>query len=280
MTGTGIIGLILIVANIVFSYKGFSDSLFFDRYKFEVDKILIGKDYKRLVTSGFLHINWMHLIFNMLSLYFFSGVIESSLGGFRFLIIYFASMIGGEMFSMLVHKNNGDYSSVGASGAICGIIFSSIALFPGMGIGLFFLPISIPNWLFGLVFVLYSIYAVQSKKDNVGHDMHLGGALVGMLTALLMEPSALIQNYPVILLIAVPTIAFIYFIITRPQILFIDNYFFKQHQHFTIDDRYNQDRHQQQMEIDRILEKISKRGMGSLSRSEKEKLKNYSEKMK
>ena len=280
MTGTGIIGLILIVANILVSYKGFSDSFFFDRYKFEVDKILVGKDYKRLVASGFLHINWMHLIFNMLSLYFFSGVIESSLGGFRFLIIYFASMIGGEMFSLLVHKHNGDYSSVGASGAICGIIFASIALFPGMGIGLFFLPISIPIWLFGIVFVLYSIYAVQSKKDNVGHDMHLGGALVGMLTALLMEPSALIQNYPAILLIAVPSIAFIYIIITRPQVLYIDNYFFKQHHRYTIDDRYNQDRHQQQMEVDRILEKISKRGMGSLSRSEKEKLKNYSEKMK
>src|ERR1700754_1606836 len=130
MTDTGIIGLILIIANFAISYKGFTNEAFFDRYKFEVDKILINKDYKRLVTSGFLHVSWSHLIFNMISLYFFSGV-ESYLGSGRFLIIYFSSLVGGELLSLLVHKNHGEYSSVGASGAICGIIFAAIAILPG-----------------------------------------------------------------------------------------------------------------------------------------------------
>lgn len=133
MTDTGIIGLILIIANIVFSYKGFTNETFFDGYKFEVDRILINKDYKRLVTSGFLHVSWTHLIFNMLSLYAFSGLIESNLGGLKFLIIYFVSLVGDDLLSLFVHRNHGDYNSVGASGAVCGIIFASIALFPGMG---------------------------------------------------------------------------------------------------------------------------------------------------
>ena len=281
MTNSGILGLILIIANIVFSYKGFASDLFFDRYKFEVEKILIYKDYKRIITSGFLHVSWMHLIFNMISLYAFSGLIQMTLGGFRFLIIYFASLIGGYLLSLFVHRHDSDYSSVGASGAICGVMFASIALFPGFGIGLFFIPVSIPGWAFGILFVLFSMYGIKSKKDNIGHDVHLGGALIGMAVALVMQPSALIENYPTILLIAVPSIAFIYLIITRPHILLIDNFYFKTHQkYYTIDEKYNVEKNSRQQEIDRILDKINKKGMNSLSKEEKEKLENYSRGMR
>src|ERR1700754_3698361 len=205
MTDTGIIGLILIIANFAISYKGFTNEAFFDRYKFEVDKILINKDYKRLVTSGFLHVSWIHLIFNMLSLYIFSGMIESTLGIFQFVFIYFASLIGGELLSLLIHKNHGDYSSVGASGAVCGVMFAAVAIYPDMNIGFFLIPISIPAWIYALVFVLISIYGIRSQKNNIGHDAHLGGALVGMILALIMNPSALMANYGKILIILVPT---------------------------------------------------------------------------
>ncbi len=280
MSSTGTLGLIILIINVICSYKGFNNEHFFDTYKFGVDKILINKEYKRLITSGFLHVNWAHLIFNMLSLIFFSGSIEGYLGGIQFLIIYMASLIGGNLFSLLVHKNQGDYYSVGASGAVCGIIFASIALFPGMGIGFFFLPISIPGWLYGILFVLFSIYGIRSKKDNIGHEAHLGGALVGMAVALLLEPAAFLENYIAILIISVPTIAFIYLIITRPHLLLIDNLFFKTHQKaYNIDQRYNLEKTNKQKEIDRILDKINKRGMNSLTRSESQKLKEYSKKI-
>ena len=152
---TGITAIVLIIANIAFSYKGFTNPLFFDGYKFEVDKILIKKDYLRLVSSGFLHVSWMHLIVNMVSLYFFSGIIESSLGVLQFLIIYFASLIGGNLLSLFINKNHGDYSATGASGTVCGIIFASIAVFPGMGIGFFGLPL----FYSGLV-VWHCVYSV------------------------------------------------------------------------------------------------------------------------
>ena len=274
-------GLTIIIINVVFSYKGLNNDLFFDAYKFEVDKILINKDYKRLITSGFLHVSWMHLIFNMLSLFLFGGMLESYIGGFQFLIIYMVSLVGGNLLSLLVHKYHGDYSSVGASGAVCGIIFASIALFPGFSIRFFMLPIPFPGWLYGILYVLYAIYGVRSKKDNIGHETHLGGALIGMLIALLMHPYAFAENYITILLITVPALAFIVMIIAAPQFLLIDNYFFKTHnKNYTIDQRYNLEKSSQQHEVDRILDKISKKGMGSLTKKEKDVLRDYSQKIK
>ena len=277
MTNTGITGLVLIISNTAVSYKGFTSQQFFDTYKFEVDKILVNKDYKRLLTSGFLHVGWAHLIFNMISLYAFSGTIENELGNGQFLVIYFASLLGGSLFSLLIHKQHGDYSAVGASGAVSGVIFASIALFPGVGIGFFFLPFSIPGWLFGIVYVGFSLYGIKSKKDNIGHEAHLGGALAGMAAALCMQPYALAENYITILIIAVPAIVFTWLIIKKPGLLLIDNYFYKTHQDFySVDHKYNAEKTRKQREIDAILDKISKTGMDSLSPKEKKRLKQYS----
>ncbi len=279
MFDTGKIGLLLLIANVIVSYRGFNHPAFFEKYKFEVDKITLFKDYKRLVTSGFLHVNWMHLIFNMISLYLFSFSLEAYLGSINFLLVYFASLAGGNLLSLLIHKNAGDYSSVGSSGAICGIIFASVALFPGMRMGLLFLPIAIPGWLFGLLFVAFSIYGIRSKNDNIGHEAHLGGALIGMLVALLIHPGAIVENYITILLISVPILAFIYLIITRPHMLLVDNLFYTSHEkNLTLDQRYNIEKHNEQEEIDKILDKIGKKGMQNLSAKEKQRLKDFSKK--
>jgi len=277
MSIAGTIVFLLIIATALTSYKGFNDRRFYDRYKFEVEKILVYKDYKRLITSGFLHVSWTHLIFNMISLYLFSGLIALTMGGFEFLLIYFVSLLGGELLSLVVHRHHGDYTSVGASGAVCGVLFAGVAIYPDMGIGMFFLPIQIPGWIYALLFVLFSIYGIRSQKRNIGHDAHLGGALIGMVLGLIMHPSSLINNYGKILIILVPTVAFIYIIITRPTALLVDNLFHKTHEDFySIDHKYNTERADKQQEVDRILEKISKRGMSSLTRKEKDTLKEYS----
>lgn len=268
----GIVSLLIIAVNFLISYQGFKSAGFFAKYAFEVEKILIYKDYKRFITSLFLHVSWQHLIFNMISLYFFSFSLESQLGPWQLLLIYFVSGIGGDLLSLYIHRHDGAYSSVGASGAINGLIFASIAIFPNMQV--FFLP----GWVYGLIYVLYSIYGIRSKKDNIGHESHLGGAVIGMLVAVAIHPSALLNNWWVILLVLVPTVIFMYIIVKKPQLLFVDNFFHANNTNYTVDDRYNVQKKNTQMEVDRILEKIHKKGMSSLSRKEKEILEEYSKK--
>lgn len=279
MNETGIVAVVLILINLIFTYQGLRNQAFFDKFKFEVDHILVHKEYKRIITSGFLHIGWLHFFFNMYTLYVFSGGVETYLGILPFILIYFSSLIGGDLFSLFVHRNHGDYTAVGASGAVSGIVFASIVLFPGMELSLLFIPIHVPAWLFGLIYVLYTIYGVKSKRDNIGHDAHLGGLVVGVLIAVIMEPQAMIYNTLTVSVILIPAICFISFIVLKPQALLIDNLFFKNHdEHLNIDHRYNLGKAKQQKEIDAILDKISAKGMSSLSETEKKKLETYSKK--
>ncbi len=277
MTNTGSISILIIIANILISYRGFNNYTFFESYKFEVEKILVNKDYVRLISSGFLQVNWQHLIFNMLSLFLFSNAVESELGALSFLLIYIGSLLGGDLFSLFVHRHHGDYSAVGASGAVAGVIFASIAIFPGMSVNFFFVPIPIAGWLYGIVYVLYSIYGIRSKKDNIGHEAHLGGAIAGMLIALMMEPSAIAENYITILIISVPAVLFILLILKKPHFLLVENLFFNNHtDNYSIDHKYNQEKAIRQKEIDSILDKINEHGIKSLTKREREKLDTYS----
>lgn len=269
--------LLLIVINFIVSYRGFKNYSFFDRYKMEVEKVLLYKDYKRIITSCFLHAGWAHLIFNVISLWAFGGVLESFLGPLPFLLIYFTGLVGGELLSLLVHRHNGSYSSVGASGAIGGVIFASIALFPGMKIGFFLLPIGIPAWIYGFLYVLYSIYGIRTKGDNVGHEAHLGGSLAGMALALLFQPEALSYNTLTIALIAVPSLVFLIILIRSPHLLLWRGSMRKTGDYYSVDHKYNASRADRQKQIDFILDKINQKGYNSLSQKEKEILKEYSQ---
>jgi membrane associated rhomboid family serine protease len=275
MADFSIVGVVLIIANFLFSYKGFKEDLFFERYKFEVDPILRGKDYLRILSSGFLHVGWVHFGFNMFTLYAFSNNVELSLGYFNFLFVYFASLIGGNLLALFIHRNHGDYSAVGASGAVCGVVFASIALQSGMKVGLF--DFYIPSWLYGILYVLFTIYGIKSQRDNIGHEAHLGGALVGMLCVLALKPAAFFQNFETILLILIPTLLFLTLIIFKPNYLMLSSVSSgKLSNSYDIDHKYNAEKVTKQQEIDAILEKIGRRGIESLSKKEKETLDEYS----
>lgn len=277
MPDIGIVGLILIVANCIFSYFGLTKMMFSERFEFHVSSILYDRDYKRLITSGFLHGSWSHLFFNMLSLYLFSYTVELQLGVFGFLTLYFGSLIGGDLLALYVHRNHTDYHAVGASGAICGVIFASIALNPGIGIGSFLLPFMFPGWLYGILYILYSIYGITTDRGNVGHDAHLGGALTGVMIAVGLESWILPYNYMTVLLITVPSIIFIGLIIMRPEVMLINSFFFgKRKKNYTIEHKHNENIVNKQNELDALLDKISQKGIESLSKKEKQKLDEYS----
>jgi membrane associated rhomboid family serine protease len=275
----GAIPLLLIIVNVLVSYRALKDNALFERYVFEVDKVLIFKQYYRILSSGFLHVSWFHLIFNMLSLYAFSGMLISWIGEGKFLLIYFLSLVGGGLFSLFIHRNEGSYRAVGASGAVNGVMFASIALFPNLGIGFFFLPISIPSWVFGFIYIIYCIYGIKSKGRGVGHDAHFGGAIIGLLIAVLMYPQALRQNYIPILLILVPSIIFIYLLIKQPHMLLLNSNYGGISK-YSIDQKYNKAKQDRQLELDRLLDKIATSGMESLSKKEKEELKRLSREAK
>lgn len=183
--------LIIIIVTCLFSYKGFNDRHFFEKYKFSVGAISQRKEHIRLLSSGFLHADWMHLIFNMLSLFFFQGIVLNFFDNIGFLIIYFGSMILGNVFTLKIYKNQPWYSAIGASGAVSGIIFSAIAMAPN-DINVNFLP----GWLFGTLYFGYSVYMMLNPKqwDNLGHSTHLGGAVFGLIYALAVRPDLVISN--------------------------------------------------------------------------------------
>ncbi|CAM1346542.1 rhomboid family intramembrane serine protease [Tenacibaculum crassostreae] len=186
-----IIGLILV--NVLMSIKGFGDAAFFDRYKFQVQRIL-GGEKLRMISSGFLHVDWMHLGFNMYALYLFGKVVDASFGTVNFLLIYFASLLAGSMYSLYQHKSEPYYSAVGASGAVSGIIFSSIMLYPDMELIMLPIPIPLPGYVFGIGYLVYSIYGMKNQIGNIGHSAHLGGAIGGYAITLLLRPSVISNN--------------------------------------------------------------------------------------
>jgi membrane associated rhomboid family serine protease len=276
MEGAGIVVLLLIIANVWVSYKGLASHAFLDEYSFKVDEILIHKQYYRLITSGFLHVSWVHLIFNMGALYCFSQGIEDYLGATRFALIYFGSLVGGDLFSLFIHRQHADYSSVGASGAIAGVMYAAIVIFPGMEIKFFGLDVGIPAWFFAPLYVLISIYGMRSQTDNIGHDAHLAGGITGLLMACAFSPQSLLYNYLPVVLTLIPTLIFIYLIITRPGFLLVSNLFHQNTRFYNIDVRYNYEKRNREKELDVLLDKINRKGMGGLSAKEKERLEELS----
>jgi len=195
----------IMAANALASFKGFNDTRFFDRYKFGVGAIQAGQK-DRMVTSGFLHVDLAHLFFNMFTLYFFADVVISWFGPGKFLILYFISLVAGSLLALVFHKKEPYYSAVGASGAVTGILYAAILLEPGMRLGIMFIPIPLPAYVLGILYLFYSIYGMRTRMGNIGHTAHFGGAIGGYFTTLLFKPSLLVTDTWMVLLLAVPII--------------------------------------------------------------------------
>ena len=197
--------LIIIAINIICSFKGFKDRSFFETYKFNVGGVKRGEKL-RLLASGFLHVDFQHLLFNMVTLYFFADIVLASVGPLYFFLIYFGSLIFGNLLSYYFHQNESYYSAVGASGAVTGILYSAILLYPGMELYLYFIPIPIPSYVVGVGYMLYSIYGMKSRLGNIGHDAHFGGAIGGYILTLLIIPQVLETHLWMVILLAIPII--------------------------------------------------------------------------
>ncbi|WP_313579337.1 rhomboid family intramembrane serine protease [Chishuiella sp.] len=230
MGDISLITIVIIALNVIISWKGFNDYSFFDKYKFQIGSIVHNKEYYRILSSGFLHVDVTHLIFNMLTLYFFANPviaffaspqgflfgdfsqIKMNIGYGMFLLTYLLAIIGGNLLSLLIHKKDNWYSAVGASGGVTGILFAAIAAFPQQEIGLYFI-IDIPAWIFGILYLGYSVYGMKTNLGNIGHSAHIGGAIVGLLSAILFYPAILQINTYYILGMMIPLIILLFIIL-------------------------------------------------------------------
>ncbi|MDA0201056.1 MAG: rhomboid family intramembrane serine protease [Bacteroidetes bacterium] len=183
----------IIIANALVSFIGFKNPTFFQRYQFQMAKIKSG-DQLRLWTSGFLHVDLNHLFVNMLSLYFFAGPVVYNLGELKFLALYFTSLYLGNYLSYRYHNADENYTAVGASGAVSGVVYSAVLLYPEMKMMLLFLPIPLPAYVFATLYLIYTMYGMKKQRDNIGHTAHFGGAIAGLLATIAFVPSVLVNS--------------------------------------------------------------------------------------
>lgn len=183
---------VIIGIAVLISLKGFNDSYFLDQYLYKPYNVNHYKQYYRIFTHVFLHGDPMHLLFNMLTLYFFGPWVEvvfrNNLGYVGGSILFIAFFVLSSMFSTLIqyarHKDHEFYRSLGASGAVSSILFAVIMMFPMLEIHIFF-AIPIPAFIFGPLYLAYEFWSDKNSKGNIAHDAHISGALFGIVFILI-----------------------------------------------------------------------------------------------
>ncbi|MBN2077704.1 MAG: rhomboid family intramembrane serine protease [Spirochaetes bacterium] len=197
------------------SVAGFRFAAVREKCLFQVGAIRSKGELHRLVTPLFLHGDWIHLAFNMFSFYSFSAHMEAAFGPSIVAAIYFPSGIIGNLLALASHRKRADYSALGASGAVAGIIFASIFMLPGGSVYVFPVPVAIPAWAFALLFMAVSLYGIGRGGTGIGHEAHLGGALSGIACAIIHDHS-IIQREPLLLAaLVVPSAALLVWFIAR-----------------------------------------------------------------
>ncbi len=196
-----IVTIVVVLSCVIVSIKGFKDLTFFNNFKFWIAGIQNGEQY-RFFTSAFLHANVQHLAFNMITLYFFAHYVVQNIGTTGFIAVYLAGLFAGNGLSYLFHKNEYHYSSIGASGAVMGIVYSGILLEPDLYIyGI------VPGYVFAIGYLFYTLYGMKKRNDNIGHDAHFGGAVAGFIVTIAYNYQIVFDQTLTVGLMTLPIIA-------------------------------------------------------------------------
>jgi membrane associated rhomboid family serine protease len=185
------IALIIFLATIAASLLGlFVSPKVIERSLFRPYWFLRSRQYDTIVTSGFVHADLSHLIFNLLTFYFFAFPLERRIGSPAFAALYVIGLVVSDAGTYFKHRNDPQYASLGASGAISAVLFASIVYFPSQKLFILPFPVPIPAPLFAIGYVAYSWYSARNPRGRINHDAHLGGALAGLAFVLLTDPRA------------------------------------------------------------------------------------------
>jgi membrane associated rhomboid family serine protease len=185
------VALVIFVATLAASLLGlFAAPKIIERSLFRPYYFLRRQQYDTIVTSGFVHADLPHLIFNMMTFWFFAFPLEKEIGPVRFALLYFLGLVVSDAGTYFKHRNDPQYASLGASGAISAVLFAAIVYFPWMSLFIIPIPLPIPAPLFAVAYVAYSWWSARQARGRINHDAHLGGALFGLVFVLLTDPAA------------------------------------------------------------------------------------------
>ncbi|HEX5694216.1 MAG TPA: rhomboid family intramembrane serine protease [Arenimonas sp.] len=187
------IGIILVTGLV--SWLAFNNEKLLQRLLLWPPAVTRGREYHRFITYGVVHGDFMHLLFNMITLYFFGRLIEGFyaqyLGLFGFLGFYVSALVVSALPSYLRHRKDPNYATLGASGAVSAVLFAFILFQPWQTIYVYVIPV--PAIIFAVLYTAYSIYAERQQADRVNHSAHLAGAAYGVLFTVLLEPRVLLH---------------------------------------------------------------------------------------
>ena len=189
--------LIIIIVTLIITVIGFYSDEVMSKMMLNAYQVYHKKEWYRMITHGFLHADWTHLIINMIVLYSFGSNVEAWFGKLKmagyidsvaitYSLLYFGGIIVSSMITLIRHRNNRWYNSVGASGAVSAIIFTSIFFSP-LDKLYFFAVIPIPGIVFGILYLVYSSYMSRRNRDNINHDAHFLGAVYGFVFPFLID---------------------------------------------------------------------------------------------
>jgi len=192
--------LAIIIVTSIISISAFNNPDMMQRLTFSPYIMKRKGEWFRFISSGLLHVNFLHLFFNMYALYLFGNITEmyfrrlfSPMGATIYLLMYILAIVLSEAYSFFKHRDNPHYASLGASGAVSAVVFASILFEPLNKIGLIFFPVGIPGFIFGLLYLLYSMHMAKQARDNIGHYAHFYGAVFGFIFPILIKPQLLLQ---------------------------------------------------------------------------------------
>ncbi len=195
------LNLLLIIVTVGISLLAFQNAD--TKYKLIFSPTIIEsrKEWYRFLTCGFIHADFMHLGVNMYVLYMFGDYVEKYYeaymvaGGFKYVFMYMMTIVLANVRTFFKERDNHSYFSLGASGGVSGVVFSYILMNPTAGLGLLFIPISIPAYIFGPLYLMYSHYMSRRGGDNINHDAHLWGAIVGILLTIIGHPDVILHYF-------------------------------------------------------------------------------------
>jgi membrane associated rhomboid family serine protease len=181
--------LIILVITIIVSVVGFAKPQVIERSLLRPYLVAKGSGYAGLLTSGFVHANIGHMLFNLITLYSFGFALERVIDWPMFTALYFSALLISGLGTVYKHRNEPEYASLGASGAILGVLFASIVYYPRQSLYILPLPVPIPAPLFAVGYLIFSWYSSRTNRGQINHDAHIFGALTGLAFVFITDPT-------------------------------------------------------------------------------------------